>query len=77
MNKYALTEAGKKKFESNEFYGQNLEQYKGNTYRVFEVLYHSIEPLTVKEISKITGLPSYAICPSISYHKSKGRIEVK
>ncbi len=54
--KYTLTNTGKKKCLTNEFYLQNTPGYRGYAEEILRTLYRSKKPLTLVEISKLTIL---------------------
>jgi len=76
MYKYTLSDTGKQKVKDNQFFGQNLEHYKGYTEKVFRTLYNSIESLTLRQLVEKTNCESTKISQVINYNKRRGYIIV-
>jgi hypothetical protein len=71
---YMLKPAGKEKCIKNEFYLQETSVYKGYTEKIFDMLFKSKEPLTVREISMATGIRSISVSAVITFNIYAGYI---
>lgn len=72
--KYTLTKAGERRCKNDEFYLQNTSGYRGYTEKIFRLLHISENPLTVEEISKMTGIRSHSINGVLAFNISAGYI---
>jgi hypothetical protein len=72
--KYGLTTAGVKRCIQNEFYLQKIPTYKGYTEKIFRILHTSEKPLTIAEISNLTGIKSRSINGVITFNIYAGYI---
>jgi len=72
--KYTLTKAGEKRCTNDEFYLQNTLEYRGYTEKIFRLLFVSEKPLTVREISKMTGIRTHAINGVLAFNILAGYI---
>jgi len=72
--KYALTEAGERRCVKDEFYLQETPKYRGYTERIFRILYQSEAPLTVREISELTGIHRRSVNGVITFNLIAGYI---
>jgi len=71
---YTLTTEGKRRCTNDEFYLQNTSGYRGYTEKIFRLLHMSEKPLTIKEISKMTGISSHSINGVLTFNISVGYI---
>jgi len=72
--KYTLTEAGERRCAKGEFYLQETPTYRGYTEKIFRILYHSERPLTVGEISELTGIHRRSVNGVITFNLLAGYI---
>lgn len=72
--KYTLTKAGEKRCANDEFYLQETQTYKGYTEKIFRLLHRADEPLTVREISELTGIQSRSIYGVLTFNLYAGYI---
>ena len=72
--KYTLTKAGERRCANDEFYLQETSTYKGYTERIFRLLHRTEEPLTVREISDLTGIHSRSINGVLTFNIYAGYI---
>jgi hypothetical protein len=72
--KYALTKAGERRCVRGEFYLQDTPTYKGYTERIFRSLHQSKSALTVREISKMTGIRTRSVNGVITFNIYAGYI---
>ncbi|MBX5327029.1 MAG: hypothetical protein ACQXXH_07310 [Candidatus Bathyarchaeia archaeon] len=78
--RYALTEEGKRRCKSNEFYLQDTANYRGYTERIFTLLYRSGSPMTAREISELTGIKIRSVNGVITFNIGAGyitRLQIK
>jgi hypothetical protein len=73
--KYSLTTAGVKRCLKNEFYLQETPTYKGYTEQIFRSLHVSEKPLTITEISSLTGIETRSINGVITFNIYAGYIK--
>jgi len=71
---YTLTKAGKIRCMNDEFYLQETPGYRGYTEIIFRLLHISEKPLTIREISKITGIRSHSINGVLTFNIAAGYI---
>lgn len=62
------------RYAKNEFYLQNTPTYKGFTERIFRVLYERRKPLTIAEISSLTGIKPRSVNGVITFNIYAGYI---
>lgn len=72
--KYTLTKAGERRCVNDEFYLQNTSGYRGHTEKIFRLLHISKRPLTVEEISEMTGIGTHSINGVLTFNISAGYI---
>lgn len=72
--KYALTREGVERCRKDEFYLQDTSTYKGYTEKIFRLLHKSEKPLTVREISKLTGIKTRSVNGVITFNVYAGYI---
>jgi len=72
--RYTLTEDGERRCVKGEFYLQETPKYRGYTEKIFRALYHSGEPLTVREISALTGIERRSVNGVITFNLIAGYI---
>jgi hypothetical protein len=73
--KYTLTMKGVKRCLKNEFYLQETLTYKGYTERIFRSLRKSEKPLTITEISNLTGIETRSINGVMTFNIYAGYIK--
>lgn len=73
--RYTLTNEGLGRCVKNEFYLQNAPIYKGYTEKIFRALNASVKPLTLREISGITGIRPRAVNGVITFNIYAGYIK--
>ena len=73
--KYSLTDAGAKRCVKNEFYLQDTSTYKGFTERIFRLLHKTEKPLTIREISNLTGIKPRSVNGIITFNIYAGYIK--
>ncbi|MGD8507024.1 MAG: hypothetical protein PVF15_10235 [Candidatus Bathyarchaeota archaeon] len=72
--KYALTNDGQRRCINNEFYLQETPSYKGYTEKIFRILHRSRKPLTIREISELTGIHKRSVNGVITFNIMAGYI---
>jgi len=72
--KYTLTRAGDRRCANDEFYLQETPTYRGYTERIFRLLHRVEEPLTVREISELTGIQSRSIYGVLTFNIYAGYV---
>jgi len=72
--RYTLTEAGERRCVKGEFYLQETPKYRGYTEKIFRTLYRSENPLTVREISELTGIHRRSVNGVITFNLLAGYI---
>ncbi len=72
--KYALTKDGSRRCIKDEFYLQETPRYKGYTEKIFRTLYRSPKPLTIREISNLTGIHKRSVNGVITFNIMAGYI---
>ncbi len=72
--KYTLTKDGSRRCANNEFYLQETPSYKGYTERIFRMLYRSKKPLSIREISELTGIQKRSVNGVITFNIMAGYI---
>jgi len=72
--KYSLTKEGADRCLKNEFYLQSISTYKGYTERIFRLLLNSEKPLTIREISNLTGIKTRSVNGVITFNIYAGYI---
>jgi len=73
--KYSLTDVGVKRCVKNEFYLQATSTYKGFTERIFRLLHNTEKPLTIREISNLTGIKPRSVNGVITFNIYAGYIK--
>jgi hypothetical protein len=73
--KYTLTDTGKKKCLTNEFYLQNTPGYRGYAEKILRALHQSERPLTLAEISELTKIRSCDVTGTMNYYIYSGYIK--
>jgi DNA-binding MarR family transcriptional regulator len=73
--KYGLTEEGVRRCTKDEFYLQATLEYKGYTERIFRALHRSEKPLTIREISSLTGIKTSSVNGVITFNVYAGYIK--
>ena len=73
--KYTLTKDGENRCKHDEFYLQETSRYRGYTEKIFRVLHDSKEPLTVHEISELTGIRKRSVNGVITFNIYAGYIK--
>ncbi len=73
--KYTLTRDGKSRCKHDEFYLQETSRYRGYTEKIFRVLHNSKRPLTVNEISELTGIRKRSVNGVITFNIYAGYIK--
>ena len=73
--KYTLTKDGKNRCKHDEFYLQETPRFRGYTEKIFRVLHYSKKPLTVHEISELTGIRKRSINGVITFNVYAGYIK--
>ncbi len=73
--KYALTTDGLRRCVYDEFYLQETPRYKGYTEKIFRILHRSKKPLTVREISELTGIRRRSVNGVITFNIMAGYIK--
>jgi hypothetical protein len=72
--RYSLTDEGKRRCKSNEFYLQDTANYRGYTEKIFGLLYQSGTPMTAREISELTGIRIRSVNGVITFNIGAGYI---
>ena len=72
--KYSLTKDGSRRCANDEFYLQNTPRYKGYTEKIFRTLNPSQKPLTIREISELTGIHKRSVNGVITFNIMAGYI---
>lgn len=72
--KYSLTKDGSRRCIKDEFYLQKTPRYKGYTEKIFRTLHHSQKPLTIREISELTGIHRRSVNGVITFNIMAGYI---
>jgi hypothetical protein len=72
--RYILTEEGVERCVKNEFYLQHTSIYKGYTEKIFHLLFKSKKPLTIREISNVTGIKTRSVNGVITFNIYAGYI---
>jgi hypothetical protein len=72
--KYTLTKAGERRCTKDEFYLQETSTYKGYTEKIFRLLHRAEKPLTVREISNLTGIRSRSVNGVLTFNIYAGYI---
>lgn len=73
-SRYSLTGEGDRRCQKDEFYLQQTSRYKGYTEKIFRTLYGS-KPLTIQDISEVTGIDKRAINGIITFNLMAGYIK--
>lgn len=73
--RYALTKDGLRRCLNNEFYLQKTPRYKGYTEKIFRILHYSQKPLTIKEISELTGIHKRSVNGVVTFNIMAGYIK--
>lgn len=73
--KYTLTKNGARRCINDEFYLQETPRYRGYTEKIFRILYRSDEPLTIREISELTGIHRRSVNGVITFNIMAGYIK--
>ncbi len=73
--RYALTKDGSRRCSNDEFYLQETPRYKGYTEKIFRILHRSDEPLTIREISELTGIQKRSVNGVITFNIMAGYIK--
>lgn len=73
--RYALTKDGSRRCIHDEFYLQETPRYKGYTERIFRILHRSKQPLTIREISELTGIHKRSVNGVITFNIMAGYIK--
>ena len=71
---YTLTKAGERRCAKDEFYLQETPKYRGYTEKIFRILYRSEKPLTIREISALTGIQRRSVNGVITFNLLAGYI---
>jgi len=66
---------GAKRCTNNEFYLQGTSTYKGFTERIFRLLHTTEKPLTIREISNLTGIKPRSVNGVITFNIYAGYIK--
>ena len=72
--KYTLTKSGERRCIKSEFYLQDTPTYKGYTEKIFRSLHISQKPLTVRQISEMTGIRTRSVNGVITFNIYAGYI---
>ncbi len=72
--KYTLTKSGERRCIKSEFYLQDTPTYKGYTEKIFHSLHISQKPLTVRQISDLTGNRTRSVNGVITFNIYAGYI---
>ena len=72
--KYTLTKEGARRCAKDEFYLQETPTYKGYTEKIFRLLNMAKKPLTVREISGLTGIQPRSINGVLTFNIYAGYI---
>jgi len=72
--KYTLTKAGERRCVKDEFYLQDTLTYRGYTEKIFRSLHRSEKPLTVRQISEVTGIRTRSVNGVITFNIYAGYI---
>jgi len=72
--KYTLTKTGESRCVNDEFYLQETSTYKGYTEKIFRLLHRTERPLTVREISELTGIQSRSVNGVLTFNIYAGYI---
>jgi len=72
--RYILNTTGVNRCIKREFYLQSTSTYRGYTEKIFQILYESRKPLTVREISRTTGIKSRSVSSVITFNIYAGYI---
>jgi Mn-dependent DtxR family transcriptional regulator len=72
--RYTLTKEGLRRCINNEFYLQKTPRYRGYTEKIFRILHSSDKPLTIKEISELTGIHRRSVNGVITFNIMAGYI---
>jgi len=72
--KYTLTNEGLGRCIKSEFYLQDVPIYKGYTEKIFRALNTAGKPLTLREISNMTGIRPRAVNGVITFNIYAGYI---
>ncbi len=73
--KYTLTRQGLRRCVNDEFYLQKTPRYRGYTEKIFRALHRSSEPLTIREISELTGIQKRSVNGVITFNIMAGYIK--
>ena len=73
--KYTLTKSGARRCINDEFYLQETPTYKGYTEKIFRLLHITKKPLTVREISKFTGIQPRSVNGVLTFNIYAGYIK--
>jgi len=73
--KYCLTEEGRRRCLKNEFYLQGTPIYKGYTEKIFQLLHKTKKPLSIREISELTGINLRSVNGVIMFNVYAGYIK--
>jgi len=73
--KYTLTKEGERRCSRDEFYLQDTPTYKGYTEKIFRSLHRSQKPLTVRQISEVTGIETRSVNGVITFNIYAGYIK--
>jgi hypothetical protein len=72
--RYSLTNEGSRRCRNDEFYLQETPRYKGYTEKIFRTLNRSQKPLTIREISELTGIHKRSVNGVITFNIMAGYI---
>ena len=72
--RYTLTTEGLRRCVHNEFYLQKTPRYRGYTEKIFRTLHRSPKPLTIREISELTGIHKRSVNGVITFNIMAGYI---
>jgi hypothetical protein len=75
--KYILTKDGLRRCREDEFYLQKTPQYREYTEKIFRTLFGSEGPLTIREISELTGIHKRSVNSVITFNIMAGYIMKK
>ena len=73
--KYTLTTEGSRRCIHDEFYLQKTPRYRGYTEKIFRTLQGSKKPLTIREISELTGIHKRSVNGVITFNIMAGYIK--
>jgi predicted transcriptional regulator of viral defense system len=73
--RYYLTDEGIKRCLSNEFYLQSTSIYKGYTEKIFQLLHKTKKPLSIREISELTGIKPRSVNGVLMFNVYAGYVK--